>query len=169
MIANEIAPNANVRLKRIQKVSRFLKVLFFVVTILCIVGGVGLCFAYSNFHGVQKIKFVLDVGFEFTCALLWSFCYKLFDLYSKGELFTAKIVHRIRGVSYAYFLMALVGFISRIVSVHSATIDLEAVKQILSGNGVSFFISLIPGFLILFIAWVMDEGRKIQEEQELTV
>jgi hypothetical protein len=25
------------------------------------------------------------------------------------------------------------------------------------------------GLLILLIAWIMDEGRKIQEEQELTV
>ena len=28
---------------------------------------------------------------------------------------------------------------------------------------------LFPSVLILFIAWIMDEGRKIQEEQELTV
>jgi protein-S-isoprenylcysteine O-methyltransferase Ste14 len=25
------------------------------------------------------------------------------------------------------------------------------------------------GLLIIFVAWIMDEGRKIQEEQELTV
>jgi len=29
--------------------------------------------------------------------------------------------------------------------------------------------NLVTGFVILFIAWIMDEGRKIQEEQELTV
>ena len=28
---------------------------------------------------------------------------------------------------------------------------------------------LFMGFLIIFIAWIMDEGRKMQEEQELTV
>jgi hypothetical protein len=28
---------------------------------------------------------------------------------------------------------------------------------------------LFGGFLIFLIAWIMDEGRKIQEEQELTV
>jgi hypothetical protein len=25
------------------------------------------------------------------------------------------------------------------------------------------------GLMIIFVAWIMDEGRKIQEEQELTV
>jgi len=28
---------------------------------------------------------------------------------------------------------------------------------------------LFIGMLIIFITWIMDEGRKIQEEQELTV
>jgi hypothetical protein len=28
---------------------------------------------------------------------------------------------------------------------------------------------LVLGLLILLISWIMDEGRKIQEEQELTV
>ena len=28
---------------------------------------------------------------------------------------------------------------------------------------------VFAGLMIIFIAWVMDEGRKIQEEQELTV
>ncbi|MGH7950868.1 MAG: DUF2975 domain-containing protein [Limisphaerales bacterium] len=110
----------------------------------------------------------MDAGFEFTCALESSFCYKLFDLYSKGELFTAKIVHNIRRVSYGYFLMALAGFISRIVSIHFPTTELQVAK-IMCSEWQWLFTSLFPGFLILFIAWIMDEGRKIQEEQELTV
>ena len=31
------------------------------------------------------------------------------------------------------------------------------------------FLQLVSGILIVFIAWIMDEGQKIQEEQELTV
>jgi hypothetical protein len=30
-------------------------------------------------------------------------------------------------------------------------------------------VELAAGLLIVLIAWIMDEGRKIQEEQELTV
>jgi hypothetical protein len=37
------------------------------------------------------------------------------------------------------------------------------------GGFLELFLSLLPGFVIIFIAWIMDEGRKIQEEQELTV
>jgi len=29
--------------------------------------------------------------------------------------------------------------------------------------------SIFIGLLIIFVSWIMDEGRKIQEEQELTV
>jgi hypothetical protein len=39
----------------------------------------------------------------------------------------------------------------------------------LSGLLMQFAISSFPAFLIIFVAWIMDEGRKIQEEQELTV
>jgi hypothetical protein len=28
---------------------------------------------------------------------------------------------------------------------------------------------LFIGLLIIFVSWIMDEGRKLQEEQELTV
>jgi hypothetical protein len=160
MNANEISSKANVRLNRIQKISRLFKTIFFVVTILCIIGGVGLCIAFLTFHGSQRIKFGLDAGFEFACAICSSFCCKLFDLYSKGELFTARIVHSIQRVGYAYFLMMLVGFISHLIKASS-----EWQWSTLMG----LLASLFPGLLILFIAWIMDEGRKIQEEQELTV
>jgi hypothetical protein len=29
--------------------------------------------------------------------------------------------------------------------------------------------SLFIGFIVIFVSWIMDEGRKISEEQELTV
>jgi hypothetical protein len=36
------------------------------------------------------------------------------------------------------------------------------------GTGINFGL-LFAGIVIVLIAWIMDEGRKIQEEQELTV
>jgi hypothetical protein len=35
-------------------------------------------------------------------------------------------------------------------------------------GGINFGM-LLAGIIIVLIAWIMDEGRKIQEEQELTV
>jgi hypothetical protein len=35
--------------------------------------------------------------------------------------------------------------------------------------GFDDFAKLAIGFLVVLLAWIMDEGRKIQEEQELTV
>ena len=34
---------------------------------------------------------------------------------------------------------------------------------------VSLILPILFALLVIFMAWVMDEGRKIQEEQELTV
>jgi hypothetical protein len=36
-------------------------------------------------------------------------------------------------------------------------------------HGFSLDTRLAVGLLIVLISWIMDEGRKIQEEQELTV
>jgi hypothetical protein len=36
------------------------------------------------------------------------------------------------------------------------------------GTGIDFGV-LMAGAIIVLVAWIMDEGRKIQEEQELTV
>jgi hypothetical protein len=167
---SEIIPT-NFRLSRIQRVSNIFKIVFFVVTILCIIGGMGLLISAWFFPDVKGIKFILAAGFEFTCAVLFSVCYKLFDAYSRGELFTGKIVHCIRRVSYAYFLMALAGFVSRAVSVYHlhATAGSPTARAGFEWEWSGLFTSLFPGFLILFIAWIMDEGRKIREEQELTV
>jgi uncharacterized membrane protein YdcZ (DUF606 family) len=68
--------------------------------------------------------------------------------------------------------MMLASFVSRLFLVHQVTANLPATKTNSEWqlNGlISLLISFVPGLLILFIAWIMDEGRKIQEEQELTV
>ncbi len=36
------------------------------------------------------------------------------------------------------------------------------------GTGIDFGV-LLGGLIVVLVAWIIDEGRKIQEEQELTV
>jgi hypothetical protein len=45
----------------------------------------------------------------------------------------------------------------------------QTILELLSPNPSLDFSKLFFGGLIMLIAWIMDEGRKIQEEQELTV
>jgi hypothetical protein len=78
---------------------------------------------------------------------------RLFWLYWRGILFSAKNVNCIRLLGY---WLAVDWFINYQMQAMLRDMDLSTTP-------------LFVGFLIIFIAWIMDEGRKIQEEQELTV
>ena len=78
---------------------------------------------------------------------------RLFWLFSKGIIFAEKNITCIRVQGYCLIL--------------SCFIDLEMQHTVRASS-----LSLNPiiyGLMIIFFAWIMDQGRKIQEEQELTV
>ncbi len=93
---------------------------------------------------------MVRVGLMFFGAgvLLW-----LFRLYGRGILFSAQNVTCIRCLGYVVILDWFTNY------------ELQGLLHDLTLSTTSLFV----GLLIIFIAWIMDEGRKIQEEQELTV
>jgi hypothetical protein len=173
MNANKISTKGS-QMKRIQNVSIIFRAISLCVFILCIVGAFSLVissFIVGSF-AVLKNESITSAGAEIFMGIWAWFCYRLFNLCAHGDLFTSKIVFYIRRVGYTYFLMMLASFVSRLFLVHQVTANLPATKTNSEWqlNGlISLLISFVPGLLILFIAWIMDEGRKIQEEQELTV
>ena len=79
--------------------------------------------------------------------------FSLFGLYRRGILFSAKNSRHIR--SLGYFLIGNWGLNDQLqTTLHDVQLSTTPV-----------FI----GLLIIFVSWIMDEGLKIQEEQELTV
>jgi hypothetical protein len=78
---------------------------------------------------------------------------RLFRLYGNGILFSVKNINYIRFQGYYLILNWVVDY-----QMQGALLDMALSTT-----------PLFVGFLIIFIAWIMDEGRKIQEEQELTV
>jgi hypothetical protein len=93
---------------------------------------------------------LVKVGLDLASAAV---LYALFSLYGRGILFSARNVLYLRFQGYYLIL----GYI----------IDYQ-----IKGTLRDMDLSLTPvfaGLMIIFIAWIMDEGRKIQEEQELTV
>ena len=104
---------------------------------------------------------------------IWSTGYQLLGLYERGVVFSeqnVRLLRRIGLLALGYGLVALFG----------GTL-LEG-AQVLVGSGglswglllfqsLSLFISpwVIGGVCVLALSFIMDEGRKIQEEQELTV
>jgi hypothetical protein len=78
---------------------------------------------------------------------------RLFGLYGRGILFSAKNVSCIRFLGWWLIISWVIDY------------QMQGFLQDMQLSSTPAFV----GFLIIFIAWIMDEGRKIQEEQELTV
>jgi hypothetical protein len=173
MNANETSLEANPRLKRIQIVSGIFRTVFFTIALICGLAGLA-AIPILFLPGTAKIGMIAGAGIECFIAIFAWYCYKLFALYAHGDLFTARIVSSIRRVAYAYILMTVVGGICQTILVHALKSIPHSAPVAAADPGWALAIftlagSLLPALLIIFIAWVMDEGRKIQEEQALTV
>jgi hypothetical protein len=78
---------------------------------------------------------------------------RLFWLYRKGILFTAKNVNCIRLLGYFLIIDWFINY------------QMQSLLRDMDLSTTPVFV----GFFIIFFAWIMDEGRQIREEQELTV
>ena len=162
--------NANVkspspRLKQIQEYSHQLSIVFLTATVFGTCGTLLLIFLLvrnGTIFNIPQHQLLGDVGvivFVLTLTLEAWFCHKLFQQYARGNLFTKIIVHYIQQIGNFYVFAAVEKyFLNRLWE-----------KQHFQFSAGDSIIPIYAGFLIIFIAWVMDEGRKIQEEQELTV
>ena len=78
---------------------------------------------------------------------------RLFWLYGKGILFSAKNVNCIRFLGYCLIIDWFINY------------QMQGLLHDMDLSSTPIFV----GLFIIFFVWIMDEGRKIQEEQELTV
>ena len=156
------------RLDRIQSISGMLRLLIFIGLILEVYSILAICFGLpplgnGNFSAAghiytslaevpQELKALMavKVGFGFFGAWMLQ---SLLRLYQQGILFTARNVWYIRVLGYYVIIDWLINY------------QLEAATHAMELHLTQLFV----GLLIIFVAWIMDEGRKIQEEQELTV
>jgi hypothetical protein len=172
MNANETSPKTNARLNRIQKVSKCIRLFLQYGIPLLVVGTLG--------FGIMGAKHIInmpqpahpaagpDANVHAGTVGLWGvltlivyfFWYrtalKLFSFFEKGILFTAETVRCIQALGVIYFVRFLVQLV------------LCFVTPSLDWRGIDLS-DLFTSFLIIFIGWLIDEARKIQEEQELTV
>ena len=176
MNTNEISPKTNPRLKRIQKVSRILKVcvlISFILSLCTIAYGFehsprGMVSIYGQAYEVSDIPMSMVI---LTAAgtgffLLGYIClYRLFCLYEKGVIFSEANVLQIKRLGICLICSGGIAVAATIIRAVDA-------GMILSWWAL-FRVPLSPwviiGGTIYVIAWIMNEGRKIQEEQELTV
>jgi hypothetical protein len=92
---------------------------------------------------------------------------RLFNNYSRGEIFTGESVGQIRRIGTTLFVL---GACQIVVLV--ATLALVSARQIAWPEHRPIplpFTAFVAGGLIMLIAWVMEIGADLREENELTV
>lgn len=98
------------------------------------------------------------------------FLIKLFKLYERGEIFSALNVNYIRKIGYVLVIGQLLN------PLYEALMGIVLTIQNPPGQrmfGVAFTQNnieiLIFALLLLLVSWIMAEGHKLREEQQLTV
>jgi hypothetical protein len=186
------------RSKRIRKISQVLKwvLLLYLLSIGCsLVRGyyppvlqrtnpdnywhVSMFGTYTTFAGIPflaKLYIGVAVAVFFAAAFI---CYQLLDRYEKGVIFSpgnTRLLNRIGALALAYGLASIWFPVLYIwwrdyLGVHFGPSPnpswwiptLFGVQDTLLSSWV------IGGLFVLMLAWIMDEGRKLREEQDLTV
>jgi Protein of unknown function (DUF2975) len=176
MNANEISSEAksttNSKSSRVVKISRTLKamllVYFFILPLFVIVTSrKGMIWnfsgqVYSNFSGIPvsgKVICVLSVSIDLMALIVF---YRLLNLYEKGIFFSSQNVRLFRALGYLAFSEGLIDVISPVVS--SGLINFPSFLFSVLGSP-----WIVGGLFGIMISFIMDEGCKMREEQELTV
>ena len=92
---------------------------------------------------------------------------KLFKLFEKGIIFARENVQYIKSISKMLILWAF----AKPFADYGAH-EFAKFTKMSADLDVSIGIdgtALVVGIFILIVSWIMDEGRKLQEEQELTI
>ena len=176
MIANEISPMANARLMQIQNRSRIFKRTFLTAAIVFgIFGIISVMAMMSLGKGHPDVLQILLPGLKYVGWAVTSwFAYRLFSAYAGGDLFALAVVQRIRWLGICIVLVGIgngvIALLMTLLATYQAAVPL-ALSLMVPPMVICLqvFFNLVPGLAIIFIAKVMDEGRKLQEEQELTV
>ena len=170
--------SASPRLHRIQKISRTLKaavLLYFVVPLAMIAFNLGFNIRgvhlmsgmvsifnhpYASVADIPAVMHVLyTVGIAIYLLGLVAF-YRLLGWYEKGVIFSPANIAEMRKIGMYLVSYGLLAGVADVVYVGGLTPN----TPLLAASP-----WMVAGGAIQLIAWIMDEGRKIQEEQELTV
>lgn len=95
---------------------------------------------------------------------------RLFGLYEKGKVFGPENVACFRALGWTIIACDIADFLASVALGPILTYHLgDGYREMVIELDSNSFYTLLAGFSVLTIAWVMDEARKIKEEQELIV
>lgn len=180
-------------MEKIRRMSLFLKYVFWLVIILIplsdFIGwmyldgtgnafirpeGLGSFYIAPEIIGIQLFGKMLG----FVCSLplimleifsMWQMI-KLFTLYSYGKIFTVENTLCFSRAAWAFLISELVSPVIQIGTTYAATMHNVIGHRVISvGIDNTNLGGILLACVVLAISWVMDEGRKLNEEAELTV
>ena len=93
----------------------------------------------------------------------------LVNLYGAGTFFAAEVVRQYLKIGWVYLGFAGLGLIAQVIEFIIKHMD--GFKHIPGGQlfQVSPIQDVAFGGMLIILSWIMDEGRRMREEQELTV
>ena len=95
---------------------------------------------------------------------------RLFKLYEQGQIFRLANVRCYRNLSRVLLWWFAAGIVHKSLLSVALTLHNPPGRRILTLElGSSDLTALLVGGILAIIAWVMEEGRKLQEEQDLTI
>jgi len=199
MNSKETLQQAGRRLNQIKLVSRAAKFLALGFLIFMGCNSVLILFSYvpnpSELFGFSKsvsrveiqppdawafCRFVVMLGFQVTLGVWYWKLSRLFHFYEQGVIFAADPICCIKVLGALFCVGGIFNTVWRMlpklppwapppgVTVTTGSVYRLGFFHCDFGTGIDFGL-LLAGATIVLVAWIMDEGRKIQEEQELTV
>ncbi len=110
---------------------------------------------------------LIPTGFN---VLALAFLVKLFKHFEKFEIFSRKSVQCIRKLGFCLVInQAIYPLYCALFSLTLTINNPEGQRMIAVGFGAEQISLLLIGCTIILISWIMDEGRKLQEEQAATI
>jgi hypothetical protein len=162
MNSNEITPKISPRLKRIRYMSQLLKgLIIFYLVMPGLFYTLGIPHLTLTSQGKERLYQALTISLALLAAIA---VYRLLSLYEKGVIFAEANTLGIRQLGYLAVACAL----------------LKACAPAFLPNEGIFYVPTVllnvllspwffAGLFAVVITWIMDEGRRIEEEQRLTV
>lgn len=102
-------------------------------------------------------------------AIFLKLCFhliRLFDHYAEGRIFGRENVHQIRQLGITVMLFPALWLL---VAIAPAFIPVDGRTALMDYDGAGPLPEIVLGTIILVVAWIMDVGRELREEQDLWV
>ncbi|HXA48095.1 MAG TPA: DUF2975 domain-containing protein [Burkholderiaceae bacterium] len=137
--------------------------------------GLSACLTPADIHGqidLQQRLLAMAASALPTAVAMFIFARlaRLFSLYRHGQIFTAQVVQTIRQLGFAIIVAQFSDLIFQLLcSIVLTWHNGVGHRQVTVGFSFTHCELLFFAAIVILSSWVMDEGRRLQAEQDLTI